>query len=532
MSCTLRKACFKWVVVFLSRYCSCGVKLMDLNIQQYLHLFRARIALIVGALILSVITALVITILLPDTYKATATLNFDLSASDPVSARQSAVAGNTGYIATQIGIITSLNVAQRVVDSLSDEDTDRLEQSFYAEHSVIDDLSRLPFKYLYKIMDWVEALVNGEGSDTNVLVEDSAGASLEPNLGSSRSTLASFSWLAGAIKARLEVEQAFGARIVSITYTSTDPYIAALIADRVAEEYIATNIQMQVDPARRASVWFDQQIKDLKDTLDRKRHALIEFQQSEGIVATDEKLDLENSRLNRLSDQLIAAQQEWREAKTAMTQMEQVIAKGGSLLTLAQFNSHPVIQSIKSDIRRLEVQQTEMAEKFGKNHPKFKQVIAEIADLKSKQAREVNAIATEIKNAARLSNGKLNALTKAVSKQKTLVLDLKNQHADIAVLLSDVESSEQAYNKALDDFNKSNLNSLIQHTTISVVDPAVKPGSPSGPNMLKNLVVGATLGLTIALGLVLLLELVSRKIRSPEDIRELEIPLLGSLQNV
>ncbi len=504
---------------------------MDLNIQQYLHLFRARLALIVSTLIVSVVIALTVTMIQPETFQASTTLNFELSASDPISARQSSVARGVGYVTTQIGIITSLNVAQRVVDSLSEGDKARLEQSFYMEHTLIDELLNWPISIMFDAMNWVQFVMEGEENAEDILPSESESES-ESEPGLALSELAEFSWLAKALRGRLEVEPVFATRIVTVTYKSTDPYVAALIANSVAEQYIETNIQMLVDPARRATKWLGQQIKKLKDTLDAKRLALIEFQQSKGIVASDEKLDLENSRLNQLSSQLVITQQEASVSKTEMEQMEAIIKKGRGLLSLEQFHSHPVIQSIQSDIRTLERQQTEMSGKFGANHPQFKRVVAEIANLKSKRTREINSIASGVRNAAKLSDGKLVALRTAVSKQKEMVLGLKNQHASIAILVSDVESAEDSYNRVLADFNDSSRNSLVDQTTANIVDAAAKPGGASGPNVLKNIVVGVTLGLTLALGLVLLAELVSRKIRSPEDIRELEIPLLGSLQNV
>lgn len=511
---------------------------MDLNVQQYLHLVRARIFLISGVLVISVVLAIIVTVLQSDSYRSTTTLNFDLTAGDPVSASQSAVSRAPSYITTQVGIITSLNVAQRVADSLSDEDRARLEYSFAAEYSPIDELLNLPISFVFGAIDWTMSMLDGGVVEGEIITPEKLPEKSEPQLISDGSgfeepgvtKIAKFSWLAKGIKSRLEVEPIFATRIVSVSYSSTDPYIAALIANRVAEEYINTSIEMIVDPARRSTEWLDQRIKTLKDTLDDKRSALIEFQQSKGIVASDEKLDLENSKLNQLSNQLVVSQQEARIAKTAQAQIEEVISKGGSLLSLEQFYSHSVIQGINNDIRKLETQKTEMSGKFGENHPKFKQVTTELSSLKSKRSREVSAVAAGIKNAEKLSTSKLDALQKAVSKQKQLVLDLKNQHADIAVLVSDVESAEQAYNKALTDFNNSERISLLDQTIVNVVDPAVLPGSPYSPNMLKNVVVALTLGFAMALGLVLLAELISRKVRSTADIQELDIPLLGSLQ--
>lgn len=76
------------------------------------------------------------------------------------------------------------------------------------------------------------------------------------------------------------------------------------------------------------------------------------------------------------------------------------------------------------------------------------------------------------------------------------------------------------------------IKSIKGTTEISVVDPAVLPGGPSGPNIRRNTIIGGILGFIIAVLTILLLEIFDVKVKDQEDIRKrYDIPLIGAIPN-
>ena len=67
-------------------------------------------------------------------------------------------------------------------------------------------------------------------------------------------------------------------------------------------------------------------------------------------------------------------------------------------------------------------------------------------------------------------------------------------------------------------------------TTLEEARPAEKPSSP---NVKRNLLLGFVAGLTVSIGLVLLLEILDERIKRPEDIEEkMNIALLGVVPDI
>jgi len=105
-------------------------------------------------------------------------------------------------------------------------------------------------------------------------------------------------------------------RVVTISYPGDDPKFVAQVANAFAESYIATAQQLAAEPAKRNTEWFDSQLDKMRARLEKAQAALTDAQQKKGIVALDEKLDMETARLNELTNQLVQAQSDLYDART------------------------------------------------------------------------------------------------------------------------------------------------------------------------------------------------------------------------
>ena len=96
----------------------------EINIETIFLILRAHLRMIMGIFLAAVLIALAITYQTPKMYLATTSMNFDFTATNPVDDRAVYALAQESYITTQSEIIESLNVAQQVVASLTDYETD------------------------------------------------------------------------------------------------------------------------------------------------------------------------------------------------------------------------------------------------------------------------------------------------------------------------------------------------------------------------------------------------------------------------
>ena len=450
-----------------------------MSLQQFLRVLRARWLLILITLAITVGTTVLVSTLLPPRYTATATVVVEFKGVDPISGGLLPMFSASGYLATQVDIIKSHSVARRAVDLL------RLTESPSA-------------KELYM------RATEGKGN-----IRD---------------------WLAELLLEYLNVEPSRESTVVNISYTANDPRFAAAVANAVVQSYVNTSLELKVAPARQTNTFFNEQIKSLKENLEKAQASLSAYQREKGIIATDERLDVENNRLNELSTQLVTAQAQTYDAQTRQRQVQEAIARGEVPESVPDVVASPVIQQLKANLTALEAKLNDLSSKVGTNHPQYLAATAELQGVRNKLKDEMSTVAKTIGNNSGLSKRREDQIKASLEAQRDKVLQMKKARDDLTVLLREVENAQRAYDAAMGRMTQTRLESQATQTNVLVINEAIEPIESSSPKILLNTVLSIVLGLMLAVAFALLREMSDRVVRSETDLRELlGLPVLGVL---
>lgn len=442
-----------------------------MTLQQFLLLLWARRKVALLTFLATVLTTLVVSLLMPKEYTAATSVVVDVKSPDPIAGMVLPGMMAPGYMATQIDIINSDRVAQRVVKLL------KMDQSPAVREQ------------------WEEA-TEGKGEI--------------------------HAWLASLLQKKLDVKPSRESNVINIAFTGQDPGFAAAVANAFAQAYIDTNIELRVEPAKQYAAWFDSQVKVQRERLEAAQKALSNFQQESGIVAADERLDHETHKLNELSTQLTLAETQGADASSKQ--------KLGGADTLQEVIQNPLINQLKADIARMESRLKELSGNLGENHPQYLRAAAELAELKARQRAETARITSAIGTAGRVSEAKEAEIRAAIAAQKKKVLELKKQRDEISVLMREVDTAQRAFDAVGQRMTQSKLEAQSIQTNISILTPAGEPLLPSKPKVLLNMLVSIFLGTLLGVGAALALELADRRVRSADDLATLlELPVLGQI---
>jgi uncharacterized protein involved in exopolysaccharide biosynthesis len=264
----------------------------------------------------------------------------------------------------------------------------------------------------------------------------------------------------------------------------------------------------------------------LRESVEKAQSRLSEFQQKSGIVVTAESLDFEMVRLNELAAKLTAAQGETRDA------LSKEQSGTGRVDTLPEVMQNSVVAGLRSNVNQLEVKLKEAEVKLGRNHPQYRRMVSELAEVKHKLEAEVKHVGEIYSTNAATGRAKEAELRAAVERQKKKLLDMKNQRDEIAVLQRDVETAKKAYEAVTNRLNQANLESQANRTNVSVLTPATEPIQPSFPKPLEiMLLIAAGLAVVLACGTAMGLEMLDRRVRSTDDLVEmLQLPVLAVIE--
>ncbi|MBN9125430.1 MAG: chain length determinant protein EpsF [Nitrosospira sp. 56-18] len=444
-----------------------------MTLRQILLILRARYKAVIFTLLFVVTATLVISLLLPKQYTASTAVVVDVKSPDPLAGILPALA-TPSYMATQMDIIYSDRVAQRVVKLL------RMDESASVKEQWMDD-------------------TEGKGD----LV----------------------AWLANLLKKKLDLKPARDSNVINIDFTANDPAFATAVANAFAQAYIAINLELRVEPARQYATWFEDQTKTLRDELEQAKRALSAHQQEAGIVAIDERLDHEVTKLNDLSTQLTIVQ-----AQTSDSSSKRKSSSNSE--TLPEVMQSPLVNSLKADIARLEAKLQESSVNLGRNHPQTQRAQSELASLRKKLAGEIRQISESIGTSYEVGKEKEKELREAMELQKKRVLELNGQRDQISVLQRDVEAAQRAFEGVSQRSTQTRLESLAAQTNIAILNPASMPTEASRPKILINLLVATFIGTLLGVAMALIREFRNRRVRSEEDLIEIiDLPVLATLSS-
>lgn len=444
-----------------------------MNVHQFLLILLARKKLVLGTLLLTVALALGWSVVQPRSYEATASVLLNYKGVDPLTGLTMPGQLMPGYMATQMDIIGSKNVALRVVDAL------RLASS-------------------RAVVRQFEAATDGKGT-----VRD---------------------WLADLLLRKLDIRPSRESSVVEISFSGADPAFAAAVANAFAGEYQRVSVQLKTEPAKNASTYFNEQTWQLRDNLEAAQARLSKYQQEKGIVSLDNnRVDVELSRLNDLSAQLVMAQAASMEAGSRER------AAGGAVNSPDVANN-ALIQNLRINLAAAEAKLAETGSRFGLNHPQYLAASAEAGRMRAELGSALGTVTRSVGANAEVYRQREAELRSELAAQKTRVLELNRTRDELGPLLKDLEGAQRAFDSASQRYSQTRIEALSEQSDISVLNPAVAPTEPSGPKVLLNTLVSIVLGTILGLGLALLRELMARPVRSSDDLKDvLGIPVLGAI---
>lgn len=441
-----------------------------MKLSQLLLIFYARYRIIIGALLLTMLTTFALTLTQPKSYEATTTLVMNVKGTDPVTGLN--MPTQPSYIATQIDIIQSKTVAMAVVEALGMHRSPAVVQQF-------------------------NQTMGGRGE-----IRD---------------------WLSGILLKNLTVVPSRESNVITVGFRGSDPDFAAAVANAFASEYKKTAVQLRAQPMKDASAYFTAQMQALRDNVEQAQSRVSKFQQENGLVAVDNRLDVETSRLNDLSSQLVNVQGQLAEAQSRQRQTVQ----GDSAVSPDVLNNG-LVQTLKSQLIAAEARLSEVSTKFGANNPAVQSARAEVDKLRSSLAAQMQLASRGVTSNATILQGREAEIRNALSAQRDKVLKLNRTRDELTVLTRDLDSSQRAYDALLNRFNQTSLEGQSNLTDVAVLSPAMVPVSPSSPRMSLNMALSLVLGLILGAGVAIVIEMLDRRVRSAADLETDDVVYLGA----
>ncbi len=337
----------------------------------------------------------------------------------------------------------------------------------------------------------------------------------------------------------LRIDPIRNSRLVDIGYDSTDPVIAAEVANMVAREFSEQNVAWKSETSGEAKDFLTKQIEEQKKVLEESEQALQKYKEEYGIVqltplAGDrEKENIAMQKLGGLTGRLVEEQTRRVEVEARYREIQDLLGKGASLESIPQIMDNYLIQRLKENEARLVTQMSELSQKYGEKHPKTIQLRSEIESTRQKINQEAENVLASVRNELAIARAREANARRTVEGQNAETQKLSERSIQYSVLLREAEKNRELYENLLKRLKETSVAEELGTTNVRIVDRAEVPRKPTRPNTPQNILLSVVVGLFTGCGLAFFFEYLDNTLKTPDDVEKyVQAPCIALIPTV
>jgi succinoglycan biosynthesis transport protein ExoP len=323
-------------------------------------------------------------------------------------------------------------------------------------------------------------------------------------------------------------------RIMQISFVHPDPAIAARVANGYAEAAVETNYERGFEATARSRTFLQRRLETTRQELERAERQLIDYARRANIVnivageQTPTSGDTAGGTL--LASRLVSLNTQLAEAQNARIVAQQRYAQSTASANSATVTD-PTVQSLQQQRATLQAEYDQKLERFQPSYPDMVQLRARIEGLDRQIAqasrRTSSSVAGSLRAEMVAAQNRENQLRARVAELQGQLMDLGERGVQYNILRRAVDANRSLYNALLERLGQEN-SSATRTSGIAIIDTADVPGAPVSPNVPRSLMLGLIAGIILGITAAVAADNWYDTIDLPEDIRDLlGLPLLG-----
>jgi polysaccharide biosynthesis transport protein len=313
----------------------------------------------------------------------------------------------------------------------------------------------------------------------------------------------------------LQVERGIGGQLLYVSASSKNAAKAADIANAVADFYIEQDRRRLSDPAGERAQRYTEELAELREKATIAQDKVTAFRKENGIGDMNSASNgTEVQSLDTLHQHLLETQNLRRSLEAKLTGQDPADGTVGS-----------------ASLDTLLAQLAQLSATYGPQHPKVRELNAQIALTRQSLANANHAVAAGTRAELARTKELEREYVQAVAEQEGKVVKLRQAQDEGSKLVLELESAKSVYKQALDGFDQIMFQAVANHTNVSVVSRAVPPLRASKPNKMKLMLMVLALAMGLGMGAPLGYGLIfARRLRCRDDLeRDFGIAVLAQL---
>jgi polysaccharide biosynthesis transport protein len=457
-----------------------------LHFLDYWRIIRIRKTVILAVFLLVVITATLVTFILPESYSSTARIRVERDVADitPMADRQYSLGYDPYFIQTEFEVIQSEVILSNVVQRLNLNDV------------------------------WGQKYANGQRLKTTEAIE--------------------------LLKQRIDLRPVRNTSLIEIRVFSDKADEAARIANAIAQVYkehrLEQNRELMSNGVKALEErWDDQQAKisQARKDVDDLRTKLKITDPDPGSTSPASTLSVETVR--QLQGQSTLLKTDLAKMETQLSQLQELDPAKLRAAIQTALGPDAELSTLLNELDLAQQRQLALEKDYKPEHPVYQNARKMVQDLDRKVSDRVNGILIGLSTQIGARKAQISKLEEELENAKKTDLELAERSRPYYEAKQQLATLLQ-FNAILGMKLMSEKTDLLlpRNAMVEIVDNAEPNLKPVRPNKPLNIALGIVIGLVVGVGLAFFIEYLDTSVKTIDDVeRTLQAPVLGVIpQNV
>lgn len=271
-------------------------------------------------------------------------------------------------------------------------------------------------------------------------------------------------------------------RVIVVDFSSADPQLAAEVANAIAETYLSMQQVAKQDQTRAAGNWLAGEIETMRKKVAEAEAKIEAYRAKSNLFVGSNNTSLPTQQLTEINSQIAAARGQKADLEARARQLRALVRSGNSVDSADIANSDSMRRLVEQRIA-LRSQLAEQSTTLMDQHPRIKELKAQIGEVDRQIRNEGERLARQLDNNAKVAGDRLETLTASINQVKQLASQTNEQDVQLRALEREAKTQRDLLESYLVKYREAaareNINAAPPEARIiSRATAAIKPSYP------------------------------------------------------
>jgi succinoglycan biosynthesis transport protein ExoP len=292
-------------------------------------------------------------------------------------------------------------------------------------------------------------------------------------------------------------------RVIVIEFQSRDPDLAARVANSIAEGYLVLQQNARQEQAKSASLWLSGEIDSLRKKVSEAESRVEDFRSKSSLFVGTNNTTLSNQQMGELNTQLNNARALKSDAESKARLIREMLQSGKPIEASEVLNSE-LIRRLSEQRVTLRGQLAEQSSTLLDNHPRIKELKAQLSDLDRQIRDEASKLSRSLDNDSRIASGRVEGLSASLEQLKKQATSTNGNDVQLRALEREAKAQRDLLESYLAKYREANTRENIDAAPADgrIISRASVSNTPAYPKKLPIVLIATLATLMLSAGAI------------------------------